>query len=98
MANPQAQRATWSYDAASRVTGIHFANTTRASYLYDNADRLLRVANLTSTNTTLSSFSYALDAVGNRLRVVESTGNRVTWTLRQHVPVEERATERLEQL
>ena len=32
-----------------------------------------------STNTTLSSFSYALDAVGNRLRVVESTGNRVTW-------------------
>jgi len=80
VANPQAQRATWSYDAASRVTGIHFANTTRASYLYDNADRLLRVANLSSTSTTLSSFSYALDAVGNRLRVVESSGNRVTWT------------------
>ena len=80
VANPQAQRATYSYDAASRVTGIHFANTTRASYLYDNANRLLRVANLTSTNTTLSSFSYALDAVGNRKRVVEVTGNRVTWT------------------
>jgi RHS repeat-associated protein len=80
IANPQAQRATYSYDAASRVTGTHFANTTRASYLYDNANGLLRVANLTSTNTTLSSFSYALDAVGNRLRVVESTGNRVTWT------------------
>ncbi len=80
VANPQGQRATWSYDSASRVTGIHFASTTRASYLYDHADRLLRVANLTSTNTTLSSFSYALDAVGNRLRVVESTGNRVTWT------------------
>jgi RHS repeat-associated protein len=79
VANPQAQRATYSYDAASRVTGIHFANTTRASYVYDNANRLLRVANLTSTNTTLSSFSYAVDAVGNRLRVVESTGNRVTW-------------------
>ena len=80
MTNPQAQRATWSYDAASRVTGIHFANTTRASYSYDNANRLLRVANLSSTSTTLSSFSYALDAVGNRLRVVESTGNRVTWS------------------
>ena len=38
------------------------------------------MANLTSTNTTLSSFSYALDAVGNRKHVVESTGNRVTWT------------------
>ena len=78
--NPQAQRATYTYDAASRVIGIHYANTTRTSYLYDNADRLLRVANLTSTNTTLSSFSYALDAVGNRKRVVEVTGNRVTWT------------------
>ena len=80
VANPQAQRATWSYDAASRVTGIHYANTTRTSYLYDNASRLLRVANLSSTSTTLSSFSYALDAVGNRLRVVESSGNRVTWS------------------
>ena len=38
------------------------------------------MANLSSTSTTLSSFSYALDPVGNRLRVVESTGNRVTWT------------------
>jgi YD repeat-containing protein len=80
VANPQAQRATWSYDAASRVTGIHYANTTRTSYLYDNASRLLRVANLSSTSTTLSSFSYALDPVGNRPRVVESSGNRVTWS------------------
>ena len=80
VANPQAQRATYSYDPANRVTGIHYANSTRTSYLYDNADRLLRVANLTSTNTTLSSFSYALDAAGNRKRVVEVTGNRVTWT------------------
>jgi len=80
VANPQAQRATWSYDAASRVTSIQFANTTRASYLYDNANRLLRVANVSSPSTTLSGFSYALDSVGNRLRVVESTGYRVTWT------------------
>jgi RHS repeat-associated protein len=80
VANPQAQRATYSYDAASRETGIHFANTTRASNSYDNADRLLRVANFSSTSTTLSSFSYALDAVGNRMHVIEATGNRVTWS------------------
>ena len=80
VANPQGQRATWSYDAASQVIGIHYANTTRTSYLYDNASRLLRVANLNSTSTTLSSFSYALDGVGNRLRIVESSGNRVTWS------------------
>src|SRR5262249_49984872 len=30
--------------------------------------------------TTLSSFAYALDAVGNRTRVIESDGTRVTWS------------------
>jgi RHS repeat-associated protein len=41
---------------------------------------LLRVANLTTSGTTLSSYSYAVDAVGNRQRVVEVTGNRVSWS------------------
>ena len=98
VANPQAQRATWSYDAASRVTGIHYANTTRTSYLYDNASRLLRVANLSSTSTTLSSFSYALDAVGQppARRGIKRQPRHLE--LRQDLPAEERATERLEQL
>ena len=38
------------------------------------------MANLNSSNTTLSSFSYALDNVGNRKHLVEVTGNRVTWS------------------
>ena len=51
-----------------------------ASYSYDNADRLLTLANITSGGTTLSSFYYALDSVGNRSRVVEADGTRVTWS------------------
>ena len=79
MANPQAQRATYSYDAAGGHR-IHFANATRALVcVRQRRPSAPRVANLTSTNTTLSSFSY-IDAVGNRKHVVESTGNRVTWT------------------
>ena len=50
------------------------------SYTYDLASRLLGVANLSPTGSTLSSFAYTLDAVGNRLSVVEATGERVTWT------------------
>src|SRR5438045_717931 len=64
----------------AQVTGIRFANTTRSSYAYDNAGRLLRLANLSATSTTLSSFAYKLDAVGNRTRVVEASGDRVTWS------------------
>src|SRR5205085_264286 len=40
----------------------------------------LRVANLGSTGTTLSSFAYLYDAVGNRTRVVEASGDLVIWS------------------
>jgi len=80
LTNPQSQITTWSYDSASRVTGIRLANATRASYAYDDADRLLRLANLGTAGATLSSFRYTYDGVGNRTRVVEANGDRVTWS------------------
>jgi len=51
----------------------------RVSNTYDNADHLLLLANLTSTGTTLSSFNYAYNGVGNRTRVLEVDGSVVTW-------------------
>jgi YD repeat-containing protein len=78
--NPQANRTTWTYDAANRTTTQRLANGIRASYGYDDADRLLKLANIKSDGTTISSFYYALDAVGNRTRVVEVDGTRVTWS------------------
>jgi RHS repeat-associated protein len=56
------------------------ANGVRASYSYNNADQLTRLANVTSSATTLSSFTYKLDAVGNRKAVTEADGTRVTWS------------------
>src|SRR5439155_868200 len=61
-------------------TGQRLANGTTTSYTYDAANRQRKVANLTSAVVTLSSFEYGLDPVGNRLRVVEANGDRVTWT------------------
>src|SRR5262249_25492764 len=56
------------------------ANGTRASYTYDVADQLLRLVNLKADSTTMSSFAYLYDLPGNRTRVIESSGDRVTWT------------------
>ena len=35
--------------------------------------------NITGTGTTISSFAYRVDGVGNRQGVTESDGTRVTW-------------------
>jgi YD repeat-containing protein len=80
LTNPEGQLTTWSYDANSRVTAQLLANGVRVSNTYDNADHLLVLANLNSTATTLSSFNYNYNAVGNRTRVLEADGPVVTWS------------------
>ena len=79
LTNPEGQVTSWLYDAASRVKATLMANGTLASNTYDNADQLLLLANLTTSGTTLSSFNYTYNPVGNRTQVVESNGNVVTW-------------------
>src|SRR5205823_1661930 len=66
-----ANRYSWTYDNANRVTVNRLGNGTRASYQYDNADQILRLANVASNSTTISSFDYRYDPAGNRTRVAE---------------------------
>ncbi|MFI5461267.1 MAG: RHS repeat-associated core domain-containing protein, partial [Isosphaerales bacterium] len=80
LTNREGQVTSWTYDAAGRVTANLLANGVQASSTYDNADRLLLLANLTSAGTTLSSFNYTYNSVGNRTQVVEASGDTVTWT------------------
>ncbi len=80
LVNPEGQVTSWSYDAASRVTAKLLANGTRASYTYDKGDHVLLLANLTSGGTTLSSFNYTYDHIGNRTQVVEANGDVVSWS------------------
>ena len=77
--NPKAQVTSWQYDAASRVKAMLMANGTLASNTYDSADQVLVLANLTSGGTTLSSFNYAYNGVGNRTQVAEANGDVVTF-------------------
>ncbi len=80
LTNPEGQVSSWTYDAASRVTANFLANGTQASYTYDGANHLLLLANLASGGTTLSSFNYTYNSVGNQTQAVEADGDVVTWS------------------
>ena len=80
LTNPEAQITSWSYDAASRVTQSLLANGVIISNTYDAGDRLLLLANLYASGSTLSSFNYTYNSVGNRTRVIEANGDIVTWS------------------
>jgi RHS repeat-associated protein len=78
LVNPEAQVTSWVYDKASRVLAMQMANGTLVSNTYDNASQLLLLANLTASGSTLSSFNYTYNPVGNRTQVVEANGDVLT--------------------
>jgi RHS repeat-associated protein len=65
---------TYTYDVANRQTGIAYPNGTQATYVYDDADRLLDLQHTSTVSGTIAVFSYALDAVGNRLAMTDTFG------------------------
>jgi len=78
--NPFNERTTWAYDALSRASTLSLANGAVTTYAYDAAGRLTLLRNAKSDGTTISSFEYGNDSVGNRTGVVEANGDRVTWS------------------
>mgnify|MGYP001050773980 CR=1 FL=1 len=56
------------------------ANGTRASYTFNAASQLAQLSNLKSDASVIAGFAYDYDAAGNRTGVLESGGDRVTWT------------------
>ena len=68
-----AKTTTYSYDAASNLSAFALPNGAASAYTYDPANRLLSVVNRSGANV-LSSFTYALDKVGNRLQVTSAAG------------------------
>ena len=65
--------ATYNYDDAGRLISLTNFNSTVTYYGYDNANRLTALENKKSDNTTiLASYSFTLDANGNRTGVVQN--------------------------
>jgi RHS repeat-associated protein len=67
------------YDAVSNLVRTTFANGTQEIRSYDELNRLKYLENHKG-DTILSSYSYTLDKVGNRTKVVERDGRTVDYT------------------
>lgn len=65
---PQAgQVFAFTYDNADRRTALSYPNGVNAAYAYDTRSRLTSLEYRTSGNSVIDTFTYTLDAVGNRL-------------------------------
>ncbi len=69
----------YTYDAANNLIGSAYPNNTAATFTYDNANRLLQIQN-TRPSGVISRFTYTLDAVGNRLTMVDASNQTTSYT------------------
>ncbi len=65
---------TYTYDAAGQQIGLAYPNGTSAAWLYDDAGRTLAITHTSTVSGTINFFQYALDPVGNRTAVTDTTG------------------------
>ncbi len=65
--------ATYAYFPDDLLKEVSYPNGVKASYGYDNADRLTSIANSRGT-TVVSSYAYTYDGNGNRTRQIETNG------------------------
>jgi RHS repeat-associated protein len=65
--------AEYSYDDADLLTQTSLPNGTSTAYRYDAADRLIGIAH-SQNNKLFAFYNYTLDAVGNRLSMVDNQG------------------------
>jgi RHS repeat-associated protein len=63
----------YAYDNANRLTSTTLGNGLISDRTYDNVNRLLTLANRNG-GTTISSYTYTLDSVGNRAQMVDTSG------------------------
>jgi YD repeat-containing protein len=73
---------TYGYDAAGRPNSLQLPNGVKTGLRYDIAGRLTCMDHVSAQNPNwaLASYRYTLDAVGNRMRAMESSdpcGSRI---------------------
>jgi RHS repeat-associated protein len=59
----------YAYDSAGNLLQTLNSNATQVAYIYDAANRLVGLTNTAPYASTISSYNYTLDAVGNHLQV-----------------------------
>ena len=80
MTNNKGQTATFSYDALGRRTSMTHANGVVTNYTYDAASQLLSLSHQLGAST-IDSFTYAYDKVGNRQSKATPAAPQITVTM-----------------
>jgi RHS repeat-associated protein len=70
----------YSYDADGNLITTSLPNGITQTDTYDTRNRLIAIVDQNAGGATLSSFSYTLDANGNRTREVDLDGSAVVYT------------------
>lgn len=65
------QIAVYTYDRAGRLTKLVNFNGAVTTYVYDDANRLIQLKNQDNKGSVIASYSFELDANGNRAQVVK---------------------------
>jgi len=68
------------YNENNQPLVIEYENGSIEEYSYDNIGNLTQVEHSNSNGTVLQSFTYTLDAVGNRTQIVENSGRTVDYS------------------
>lgn len=68
------RQTTYTYDNVGNLIGQTNPNNTSVGLTYDAANRLTGLIHTSTVSGTIASFSYTLDKVGNRIRVVDTEG------------------------
>jgi len=63
----------YTYDEAGRLASRMLPNGVTTTYTYDAANRLVGISHANDAGQTLLAFEYALDEIGNRTQVVQTT-------------------------
>ncbi|MBI3377424.1 MAG: RHS repeat protein [Nitrospirae bacterium] len=72
--NPSGKQFGFTYDSLGRRTKLRHPNVVQTTYTYDSNSRLTSLITFNSKLSTLNSFTYTHDNVGNRTTMTESAG------------------------
>jgi RHS repeat-associated protein len=72
--------ADYDYNALGNLTHTQFANGTEEIRQYNNLNQLTSLKNQKLNGEVLSSYTYTLDKMGNRLQMLENNGRKVSYS------------------
>jgi RHS repeat-associated protein len=78
--NPQGKRTSLGYDAADQLIQQIHGNASRTTQMWDGAGQMIGLSNSGAPGVIVNRFTNTYDQARNRTQVVESSGDRTSWT------------------